>query len=252
MRGRLEYGILATLILFACSSAAQSPTADDIIEKYLKAIGGRDLLSKLDSRVMKGTVSVNTPAGEVSGTMEVYNKAPNKSRTFMKLNLGSFGVDDIVVDQRFDGESGYSVNSAEGDRDIVGGQLHSLRNNRFPTPLLTYKTTGTKIELAGREKIGDRDAYLLEVTPLIGAKSRLYFDAENYLLLRSVVKIDASELGGEIEQTIDFSDYRDLDGVKVAYRMKVSNPAQSFTFNIGSVEHNTRIEDSNFTKPADK
>ena len=101
--------LFAALVLWAAPSLAQ--TADEIIEKHLAAVGGRAALSKLTSRVATGSISLSTPVGELKGTLEVYNKAPNKSRTLIKVDAAALGGGQITNDQRFDGTAGYVVDS---------------------------------------------------------------------------------------------------------------------------------------------
>ena len=83
--------------------AAAAQTADEIVEKHIAALGGRAVLGKLTSRVITGTFTVSTPAGEFSGPIEVSNQAPNKVRTLIKLDLTAVGVGQMTIDQRFDG-----------------------------------------------------------------------------------------------------------------------------------------------------
>ena len=64
-----------------------------------------------------------------------------------------------------------------------------------------------------------------------------------------VIKIDIPQLGGEIEQTTEFSDYREVDGVKVPFQRKITNPAQTLFIKANKVEHNMDIEESLFVKP---
>jgi outer membrane lipoprotein-sorting protein len=238
----------ALLVLPALPVHAQ--TADEVIEKYLTAIGGRAALSKLTSRTTNGTISVATPAGDLTGTIELYNKAPNKVRTVVKIDASSLGVGQILQDQRFDGTSGYAIDSLNGNRDVTGDQAEIMRSSTFPTPLLRYKEEGVRVELLGKEKAGDRDAYVLRVTPKTGPASRQFFDAETYLLVKSVVTVNVPQLGTALEQTVDLSDYRDVDGVRVPYRTRSVNQVQSLTITFTKVEHNTAIEDSAFAKPA--
>ena len=127
-----------------------------------------------------------------------------------------------------------------------------MLNASFPTPLLTYKQAGATIDLKGKDKVGTRDVYVLQYTPKTGPSSRQYFDAETYLLVRAVTKVDVAELGGEIEQTTDLSDYREVDGVKVAFALKVVNPAQTLAISVDTIEHNKPIDDAMFARPAAK
>jgi hypothetical protein len=248
MTKRLLLTVAALIVLPA--SWAHAQTADEVVEKYLTAIGGRAALGKLTSRTATGTISVTTPAGDLTGTIELYNKAPNKTRTVVKIDASSLGVGQILQDQRFDGTSGYAIDSLNGNRDITGDQAEIMRSGTFPTPLLRFKEEGARVELLGKEKVGDRDAYVLRFTPKTGPASRQFMDAETSLLVKSVVTVNVPQLGTDLEQTVEFSDYRDVDGVKVPYRTRSINQVQSLTITFTKVEHNTPIDDRSFAKPA--
>ena len=88
----------------------------------------------------------SSPAGDLPGTIEVFAQAPNKSRTLLKLDLSVAGMGTATVDQRFDGESGYVIDSLQGNRDITGNQLENLKNAMFPSPFLNYKERGGTVE----------------------------------------------------------------------------------------------------------
>jgi outer membrane lipoprotein-sorting protein len=248
MTKRLLLTVAALIVLPA--SWAHAQTADEVVEKVLTALGGRAALGKLTSRTATGTISVTTPVGDLTGTIELYNKAPNKVRTVVKIDASSVGVGQILQDQRFDGTAGYAIDSLNGNRDLTGDQVEIMRSSTFPTPLLRYKEEGARVELLGKEKVGDRDAYVLRFTPKTGPASRQFMDAETYLLVKSVVTVNVPQLGTDIEQTVEMSDYRDVDGVKVPYRTRSVNQVQSLTITFTKVEHNKAIDDGSFAKPA--
>src|SRR5499427_1940764 len=131
----------------------------------------------------------------------------------VQFALSALGLDKFVQDQRFDGTSGYVIDTMQGNRDITGEQLDAMKNAQFPSPLLNYKGMGTTVELAGKEKVGDRDAYVLIGKPKAGPVIRYYIDAETYLPIRSVMKIMVR--GTEVEQMQETSDFREVDSVKV-------------------------------------
>jgi outer membrane lipoprotein-sorting protein len=241
--------VALSMALAVSSRAAWAQTADEVIEKHLTALGGREALGKITSRTMTGTIALSTPAGEVTGTIQVFGKAPNKTRSLIKVDLSQFGIGELVVDQRFDGTAGYVLDSMNGNRDITGNQLDNMRNAVFPTPFLTYKEHGSKVELLGKEKVGDRDAYVLQVTPKSGSSSKQYFDAETYMLLKTLTTVNVPQLGRDVEQTGEFADYRAVDGVKLAHTVKSTNPVQAFTITMTAVEHNKEIDDASFAKP---
>src|SRR5688572_13919690 len=131
-------GVLLTTFVLV-SAAASAQTADEIIEKSIVASGGREALAKVTSQATAGTMTVSTPGGEISGTIEVLNQAPNKSQTVITLDLSAMGAGKMTIDQRFDGTSGYSSNSMQGETPVTSSQLDTWRNAIFPSPFLDYK-----------------------------------------------------------------------------------------------------------------
>ena len=167
-----------------------------------------------------------TPVGDLSGSIEVLNQEPNKTRTFIQLDLSGVGLGKVIQDQRFDGTSGYVIDTMQGNRDITGDQLEAMKNGSFPNPLLNYKQAGATVELSGKEKVGEREAYVLVLKPKSGPVVRQYIDAESYLPIKVMVKINFPQVGGEIEQTTETFDFRDVDGVKIPFRVKTSSAVQ--------------------------
>ena len=242
--------LIMALMLAGPARTGWAQTADEVLEKSVTAIGGRAALMKLKSRSMTGTIALSTPAGELEGTIEILNAAPNRVRTLIKVDLTSLGAGQLTIDQRFNGTAGYVMDSLQGNRDMSGGQLDNMRTNSFPHPFLSYKEMGTTAKVGGKEKVGDRDAVVIIFEPTTGSVVRTYIDAETYLPLRSVLKVDVPQLGQEVEQSTDFSDYRVVDGVKLPFVLKSSSQVQNYTITLTKVEHNVSIDDTLFSKPA--
>lgn len=246
---RLTRTLLALVMLAFTAGAAAAQTADDIVDKSITALGGRAAIAKITSRSTTGSMAVSTPGGDVAGSIEILNEAPNKVRRVIVLDLSAFGAPPATIEQRFDGTSAYVSDSTRGESALTASQLDNLKNGIFPTPLLDYKTRGTKIALAGKEKVADRDAFVLTMTPAAGPVTRLFVDAESYLPVRTVVTLDVPEAGTQ-QQTADLSDYREIDGLKVPFVIKGSSPMQTFTITVKKVEHNVKIDPAMFVKPA--
>ena len=246
---RVSRTLTAAALVVGCVQAASAQTADEIVERHLKALGGPAALGKLTSRSISGTITLTTPVGDLTGPIEVLSQAPNKSRQLITLDLTSLGAGQMVFDQRFDGATGFVIDSLQGNREITGAQLEMMKNERFPSTFLNYKEAGVAVKLAGKEKVGDRDAYVLILEPKSGAAVRHYFDAESYLLVRAVITVEAPQVG-QFEQTTDLLDYRDVDGVKTAFQIKATSQVQNFVVTVTKVEHNVKIDPSLFVKPA--
>jgi hypothetical protein len=76
----------------------------------------------------------------------------------------------------------------------------------------------------------------------------MFLDAETYLLIHLVTTINSTQLGGDVEQTTDLSDYRSVDGVKVPFRVVTANSVQTVNIALDKVEHNAAVDDTMFVK----
>jgi outer membrane lipoprotein-sorting protein len=238
--------VLVLALLPATPLPAAVQSADEIVEKHLAALGGREALNKLTSRKATGTVVFSTPGGEFKGPIELYNKAPNKARALIKLDLSAAGMTEpMVIDQRFDGTSGRTANSVQGDTDISGNQLENMRNNMFPSSLLNYKANGVKVDVQPKETVEGTEYLVLLMTPKSGSAVKMYLDPATYLVARTSAKIMSPELG-EFEQTGQVSDYRVVDGIKMPFKSVNSSPQQTVTILIEKVENNIAIDDAMF------
>ena len=241
---RLAVSILLALI----SSSALAQSADEIVEQHLAAMGGREALQRIRTRVSTGTVTVETAVGKIAGTVEAFAKAPNKSRSLVTLDLSALGAGKMVNDQRFDGTTGYVIDTLNGNRDITGAQLEAMRNNGFPTIWLDYRGRGLTIALAGRETLAGRPAHVLEVTPTIGPRARAWVDTETLMLVKTSVPFEATA-DGPVEQVTEFGDFRTVDGVKVPFSVRSTTRGQTVIAVLTDVKHNVDVDDASFVKP---
>jgi hypothetical protein len=227
---------------------AQTPTADDIVARYVQAIGGADALGKLTSRRATGTATVSTPAGDVSGPIEVLSKAPNKARVSITLDLSAMGAGSVDIVQRFDGTSGTMSNSMQGDVEMAGAQLDHMRNTLFPTPFLHYKENGTTLTLLPKDTIDGKAVLVVRAQPKVGPVETVYFDPDTFLVVRTIVRVNSAQLGADVDQYQDPSDYRDVSGVKVPFHVVNTAAGQTVTIVFSKIENNVPIEDSVFAK----
>jgi zinc protease len=221
------------------SASVPTLTADQILENYIKAIGGREAWKKLTTRISTGTIDV--PAMNLSGLVVVKEKAPNRSVFTVNFN-GS------VFQQGFDGTVGWSSDPQNGLREQSGDELsETKRDSDFYHPL-DLKQMYSKITVTGTDKIDDRDAYVLEASSGDLGTDKIYFDAQNGLVLRIVGQHHT--IDGPATFTEDFSDFREVDGIKLPYTVHQESPSSTFTIKFTEIRHNEAIEDAVFAKPA--
>lgn len=249
---RMLAAVTGMAVVLVLAPRATAQTADEIVEKHLAAMGGRAALAKLTSQLASGSLAIQAQGADLGGTIELSKKAPNKSRTMMRIDLSSVGGSEMVVDQRCDGKTAFASNSLQGDREITGAQLQSMLNASFPSSLLNYKEAGAKVELLGRETVGAKPVLALQYTPAAGPAVKLYLDAGTYLVSRSVVTLSIPEAGGEVEQATDVADYRVIDGVQTPFSVTVTSAGQVITITLAKVEYNVALDDAVFSRPGGK
>jgi len=239
--------LLSLLVAPGLVTHTATQTADEVIEKHLAAMGGRAALGKITSRKATGTMTVTTPNGNITGPFELYSKAPNKTRLYVVLDLSPMGMNDkLTLDQKFDGTTGWALNTLQGDRQITGNQLDNMKNGTFPNPLLNYKAAGSTVELLPNETVEGKSLIVLRITPKAGSVSKLFLDPATYLVVRSSATVNSPEMGGDLEQVNDALDFRTVDGVKFAFKTVQSTSVQSATLVFEKIELNVAIDDAMF------
>jgi outer membrane lipoprotein-sorting protein len=226
-----------TLAGQATPPKSPSVDVDEIVGKSLDAMGGLDKLQ--DIQTMKKVAKVTMQGRQVTTTM--YFKRPNMSRQEVQ-------VDGQTVINAFDGTTPWIINPLAGfNRPVTvsGTQAASIREDAwFDGPLVDYKNRGTIIDYVAREPLGEGEAHHLRVTSASRQIRHLYLDATTFLEL----KLAADVGGAKLEQLS--SDYRDVDGVKVAHHLKtVVNGAVQTEMQLESVEFNLPLETALFRMP---
>lgn len=178
-------------------------TANSVIADYITAIGGKDNLGKVNSIKIKTSGELQT--GMVL-EMTVYQMSPNKSRTEMGM------AGNIVTQVIFDGENG-KMTQMGAEIPFPEEMKQELKEAGSMFPELNYSNEGFAMELNGIESVEGKNAFKVKVTYPSGKKVTQYYDMETSLKIREV-----SSAGGATE-TKDFSDYKEVEGVKYPHVM---------------------------------
>jgi zinc protease len=215
------------------------PSANQILDTYVTAIGGRAAWKKLTSRVSIGTIDV--PAMSVSGTIEMHEKAPNQLVATITINGAKFR-------QGFDGTVGWADDPQNGLREQTGSELSETKRDADFYHPLDLRQLYSKFTVTGIEKINDRDTYAVEGATEQGDVDKMYFDVRTGLVLRIIGQHHMPE--GVTSFTEDLKDYREVDGIKLPFTILQSSAESVFTIKFTEVRHNVPLENSEFSKPA--
>ena len=146
----------------------------------------------------------------------------------------------------FDGKTAWQKNET-GLREMVGPEAEFLRRQARSFIGTGLKEQNTKLEVKGRAKLGERETFVVEPASA-EAPERLYFDVKTGLLIRQDVEVNAPE--GRTPLSVEFEDYRELDGVKLPFIRRWSRPGFTFTQKFDEIKHNVVIDDARFGKPS--
>lgn len=237
--------LIGSFLTFARpTAAADTPTVDAILAKHVEAVGGKEAMEKIHSRLVQFKIESETIG---NGEGEVLNQAPDCQRSH--IDLGSAGI----IDEGFDGTVAWAKNPWEGLRIKTGDELDKVRRDVRFNRELKFKSLYPDLACKGSEKVDDEDAWLLESKPSASSKEKFWFSAKTGLLLREDSEFQGPQ--GVVKVSTFPRDYKAYDGLKVpgALKMKISTAGQEFEFTMKflSVKHNVPIDEAKFAKPAE-
>src|SRR5262245_42755143 len=225
---------------FASTTAGEPalPTVDQILERYIRALGGEQALSKVKTRKRSGEVEV---AG-VRGTFQLYEAAPNK-----QLLTGSLPAPAGSVTQAFDGTTGW-VKNQNGVFEMRGeGAAQTKQEANFYADI-KLREQFTAMTVAGIEREGSREFYVIEVTRPSGTAERLFFDVRSgFLVRRSWV---TPTFFGGLPNATDFDNYKKVSGVWLPFTVRRLRGGTTFLLNLSEYKLNVAMDDAIFKKPS--
>lgn len=206
MKNLIVFAMLILALVFA--QFAQAQTVDDVINKHVTAIGGKENLGKIQNVISEG--SLNVQGADIGLTLTRVN---NK---LVRQDISAMGMTgfDMHTDKEgwtympFQGQQKPEPKTAD---DVKEG----LNDLDISGPLVDYAAKGNKVELVGKEDVDGTECYKLKVTLANGKDETFYIDPASSMILR--IKKMQKANGQENEVQTDYSDYRDVEGVKMPF-----------------------------------
>jgi hypothetical protein len=234
----------ALLCLMAAALAvAQTeapPSVDEILNHYIRALGGKAAIRKLTSRVGKGTITIAS-AG-VEGTVQSWMMYPDKLLVVSELpGIGT-------VREGFDGTLGWSEDPQGGLRVVSGAELADLRRTSVFDRALHMKDVYPGLTFKERATRDGKDCWVLETT-LDPWTYRMYFDVHSGLIARFEME-QPLDSGGKSTIVLTPEDYRPVAGVLVPFTLREESTAVTWVEKFSEITPNTVIDYSIFARPA--
>jgi hypothetical protein len=216
------------------------PAPEEILKKYVEAVGGREAIAKIQTTTLKGTREASQ---DRKWPIEVITKGADKFR--MVINIPQ----QTPITQALNGTHGWIVNP-NGQHAASAAELTALQSAALLYAPLKIKEPFPALVFNGMTKINERDAYVLRATKPDGTIERYYFDVQSGLLVRQQ-KLTPTVLV-PIPEQIDYEDYRDVGGVKLPFTIRISeiDTYYSSTRRFTEIKSNVPVDDAQFQMPA--
>ena len=217
--------------------ARNLPTADQILDKYLQAVGGAAAVQRISTRIERGTFI----SGDSTFPYEVYSKAPDKRAVITHEPNG----DTISV---FNGTSGWIEITAPSPpgRDLTPSETAAAKLDADLKFALNARQILQGLSVSAPEAIDGKVMYVVSGKPENMRPVRLYFDQQTGLLTR-VLRYTEVPLG-YTSVRVDYADYRYVDGVKIPFRRTQARSSGRWIVRIDTVQHNVPIDESKFNR----
>ena len=241
------------------------PSADQILDKYIQAIGGAQRLAGLKSYVAKGT-SVGFGGFGGGGQVQIFAKFPDQHTTFIQFDAATGRGDNV---RAYNGHVGWIKTPLAmlTDYECTGGELDGARldaqlafpgqikqvltNLRVSLPTTISDLPGPSSQTSkesGAASGQDRVVNVVQGAGPRGMLATLYFDKESGLLVR-LVRYGKSPIG-RVPTQIDYSDYRDVGGIKMPFHLTFAWLDGRDAIQLSEVQANAPIDEAKFERPA--
>jgi outer membrane lipoprotein-sorting protein len=237
---RILLGIVG-LALFAMPVSAQ--TAEEIVAKYIKTIGGAEKIEAIKTLRRTGKF---TGGGGFEAIVIRENKRPQMARQEFTIQ-GMTGVN------AYDGKTGWKIEPWQGKKDaepLGEGELKRIQEDAdFDGPLVNYQQKGNRVEFVGTEAVEGTDALKLKVTLKNGDVSYYFIDTDYYV----PIKIESKRMvrGAEQEFETSLGDYKEVAGVYLPHSIEtgVKGSPNKSQITYEKIEANVALDDNRFKQP---
>lgn len=232
--------LLGFFLIGLMSSPGLSQTAKEILERIIKAQGGRDVLENIKDSTLTGSMEIVNMG--ISGSITIYLKEPNKMRLDIKVMAAT-------VIQAFDGKTAWGVNPQTGSVQEMPEKTakYFKRQALGNDALLHPEKYGIAYAYKGKKKIEDKDYLELEQTYSDGHTVTIFIDPKTYLTFKTE-SISLNQMGVEVESETFVSDFRKINGLMIAHSMVTHQEGEEYMrMTIDEVSFNSNLEDSLFS-----
>ena len=231
---------LGLLLFVACAvqtafAQKKLPSAEKIVDNYLKAIGGKKAAGALRDATYEWIVQLNN---QPLGTARTQRKAPSAERSEL-----TFGNGQIISGTN--ARSAWEVGLDNHPRTLTGleSAAAKLRASLDSSRLINLKKANVLARVVSLGDLGSEPAYIVEFSTRSGARFQYYFNVKTWLI---------TKITGDVKKTrLLFDDYRPVQGILEPHRVRMNvDGSGELTLLLQNVKYDTGIDDRAFDPPA--
>ena len=218
---------------------SEQAAIDQILQRYEQALGGREAIDGITSYKMEGSFQLPGISGKIAG----WRKEPDKTLTL--LEFPGFGT----LKKGFDGQTRWVQTPAGTISDSnPQEEIAEMERDAEVFSAGKIKSLFDSMKLDYNARLDGREVRVIEGKPASGPAEKLYFDVENGLLVRWDMARKQPKRG-TVFVKVHLDDYKDVDGLKVPFKVRFSFESFSLVVQVEKLEHNIAIDDAIFRKP---
>jgi CubicO group peptidase (beta-lactamase class C family) len=222
------------------------PPIEEVMQKRIAAVGGEAALRRHHSLILE--MRTENPTQGLTGTTVIRAKAPSAQLIESTVTVQKKKI--FGSRENFDGETGVEVSTLSQPTPRTEKEMAQAKIDADFYAIFNWKSLYKSAVVKRREKVGDEECYVVELTPAVGNPTTLFLSTQSYLLLKQNSSTDVPGIG-LLPSSELFSDYRTVDGIKAPFRRVSSNPMTGETIStVTKIRFNVRLSDALFRNPA--
>ncbi|PID89524.1 MAG: hypothetical protein CSB01_01725 [Bacteroidia bacterium] len=211
----------------------ESLTGDEVVEKYIQALGGKSAIKNIKYCKIKLDIFLD----DVYMQGFLYQKEPDNYLMYVVLG------DDTIQTHIFNGKKG-KYKDIEGETEFYAEELDEFRYNATNFIELYFHKLGFVAEMQGIEKLGEYDVYKVEITKQDERKQIIYYEGNSGLKVKTIEKKETRE--GRVDYSVVYRKYKIIKGVKFPFEKVVRYGKHKIIMNVVAIDVKNKFNDNIF------
>lgn len=231
--------ISASFSPVALSIAADMPSGESLLQRYIDKSGGAEAYAKAKNMALSGTVEM--AAQNIKGTVSIFEEG---EKSYTSMDFAGIGK----IEGGFDGETAWENSALAGPRVLEGDEKIDAKRAATLSLITAWRDVYKDAHTLGSEDIDGKPAWKVEMTPKEGKPETFFFDKDSGLLVR-ISAVHSTPLG-DIAAESTMSDFRPVDGILTPFMLTERAMSQNIVMRFNSVAYNVTLPKDRFDLPA--